>query len=100
MISFVYSSVQWKITQSQNTVSKALIGSISLFLWELLRVAQNSTDVQRRTEGRPVEAQDGRLYVFMLFAVAALTGVSSVLTPLGGLLPVGHKRVRCPTEAP
>ena len=48
---FVLRPCNGKIIQSQNTVSKVLIGSISLFLWELLWAAQNNTDVRRGTGG-------------------------------------------------
>lgn len=51
-------------------------------------------------QGKPVGARDAHLRVFMVFVVAASTGVSSVPPPPGGLLTVGHKRARCPTEAP
>lgn len=92
--------MQWK----NNTVPKYSLKGLNRFhIFVFMGAALGGTEQHRCApwnRGSLWELRDGRLRVLPVFVVAALTGVSSVLQPFGGLPSVGHKRVRCPTEAP
>lgn len=87
-----------------NTVPKySLKGLNGFHIAVFMGVAPGGTEQHRCSpwnRGSLGKRGDGRLCVFTAFVAAALTGVPSVLPPFGGLATLGHKRVRCPTEAP